>query len=71
MATDSPTCSRETLRLLIALTVQHNSELPAIDIKIAILQGKPITDVYVIPLKEANTSYIWKLKRCVYGLVDA
>ena len=56
---------------MIALTVQHNSELPAIDIKIAILQGKPITDVYVIPLKEANTSYIWKLKRCIYGLVDA
>ena len=24
VATDSPTCSRETLRLLIALTVQNN-----------------------------------------------
>ena len=55
VATDSPTCSRETLRLLIALTVQNNQELSAIVIKTAFLQGKPITrNVYVIPQKEAN-----------------
>ena len=64
--TDCPTCSRETLRLLIALTVQNHWELSAF------LQGKPITrDVYVIPPKEANTSYTWKLKKCIYDLVDA
>ena len=57
---------------MIALTGQNNWELSAIDIKTAFLQGKPITrDVYVIPTKEANTSYFWKLKKCIYGLVDA
>ena len=54
------------------LTVQSNWELSAVNIKTAFLQGKPITrDVYVIPLKEANNSYIWKLKKCIYDLVDA
>ena len=71
VATDPPTCLRETLRLLIALTLQNNSELSAINIKTAFLQGKPITiDLYDIPPKEANMSYIWKLKKCIYGLVD-
>ena len=60
------------MRLLIALTVQNHWELSAIDIKTAFLQGKPITkDVYVISPKEAHTSYIWKLKKCIYGLVHA
>ena len=60
------------MRLLIALTGQNNWELSAIDIKTAFLQDKPITrDVYVIPPKEANTSYIWKLEKCIYGLADA
>ena len=71
VATDSPTCSRETLRLLIAPSVPKHQELSAIHIKTAFLQGKPITrDVYVIPLKKANTSYIWKLKKYIYGLID-
>ena len=64
VATESPTCLRETLRSLIVLTVQSNWELLAVNIKTAFLQGKPITiDVYVIPLKEADNSYIWKLKK--------
>ena len=72
VATDSPTCLRKTLKSLIMLTVQSNWELSAVNIKTAFLQGKPITrDVYVIPLKEANNSYIWKLKKCIYDLVDA
>ena len=72
VAADSPTCSRQALRLLIALTGQNHWELSAIDIKTAFLQGKPITrDVYVIPPKEANTSYVWKLKKCIFGLADA
>ena len=37
VATDSPTCSRETLRLLVALTVQNHRKLSAIDIKPAFL----------------------------------
>ena len=69
--TNSPTFSRETLRLLIALNVQNHWELSAVDIKTAFLRGRPVTrDVYVIPPKEANMSCIWKLKKCIYGLVD-
>ena len=64
VATDSPTCLRETLGLLIALTVQNNWELSRFNVKTTFVQGKPLTrDVFVIPLKEANTSYIWKLEK--------
>ena len=27
--------------------------------------------VYLHPPKEANTSKVWKLQKCVYGLADA
>ena len=72
VATDSPTCLRKTLGLLIVLTVQNNWELSAINIKTTFVHSKPLTrDVYVIPLKEANTSYIWKLEKMHLWLVDA
>ena len=42
------------------------------DVKTAFLQGKPLErDVYIKPPKEAKTSGLWKLKKCVYGLNEA
>ena len=42
------------------------------DIKTAFLHGKiKPRDIYVIPAKEAKTNAVWKLDKCIYGLVDA
>ena len=70
--TDSPTCSREGIRLALSTIVSHSWTLNSLDVKTAFLQGKPIERlVYVRPPKEAKTDQIWKLNKCVYGLADA
>ena len=71
---ESPTCSRDTFRGVLTLTVQNNWSIQAIDIKTAFLQGEHIDrDIFVVPPPEANCSkgYIWKLSKCIYGLSDA
>ena len=43
-----------------------------IDIKTAFLQGERIDRVvYVIPPEEAESMGLWRLDKCVYGLIDA
>ena len=69
---ESPTCSRDTLHILTAITAQRPWKLCTIDIKTAFLQGEKIErDIYLVPPKEANTDKVWKLRKCVYGLSDA
>lgn len=69
---DSPTCSKEVLRTMLALTAQKQWKPNAIDIKAAFLQGDEIDrELFVIPPKEANTTNIWRIKKCIYGLGDA
>ena len=69
---DSPTCSKEVLRTMIATTAQYQWKLNAIDIKAAFLQGENMNrEVFVTPPKEANTKNLWLLNKCVYGLGDA
>ena len=71
---DSPTCCKESLRLLLAIIAGKNWTVQAFDIKFAFLQGDDMERlVYMKPPKEANaeTGVIRKLKKCVYGLVDA
>ena len=64
---DSPTCNRDSIRLLLT----ESWKLQHIDVQAAFLQGKKISrDVFIIPLKEAETRKIWKLNKCIYGLVD-
>ena len=42
------------------------------DVKGAFLQGKEMDrEVIIRPPKEANTSKLWKLVKCAYGLADA
>ena len=69
---DSPTCSKESLRLILS-TIAHNKwKINAVDIKTAFLQGEEIDrELCMLPLKEANTNNMWHLKKYPYGLVDA
>ena len=72
MRKDSPTCGRENLKLLFALTSSCNWRINTLDIKSAFLKGKSIErDVFIKQLKEANTNKLWKLKATVYGLCHA
>ena len=69
--TDSPTCSKEGLRVALNTIASHKWKLNSIDVKTAFLQGKNIErDVFVKPQKEAATSKLWKLNKCVYRLAD-
>ena len=71
--TDSPTCSRQSLRFSFVTAATMNWDLHSLDITSAFLQGNEIErEVYLQPpveLQEAGL--IWKLKRCIYGLKDA
>ena len=70
--TDSPTCSREGIRLVLMSIASKRWKLNSIDVKTAFLQGKPIErDIYLRPPKEAKTDKLWHLRKCVYGLGDA
>ena len=70
--TDSPTSSSEGLCTACCLISSNHWILKSLGIKAAFLQGKKIDrTLYVRPPKEANTNKIWKLRKCVYGLVGA
>ena len=56
---------------MLALITQKKWKLNAIDIKIDFLQGDKIyREIYVMHPKEANTTNVWQLKKCIYGLGD-
>ena len=62
------------LRVTLAIIATNKWELRSIDIKTDFLQGNKLSrDVYLNPPVEANceTKFVWKLKKCVYGLFDA
>ena len=70
--TDSPTCSKDSLMLSLALMASYGWQSHSIDIKCAFLQGKEIEcNVYMRPPKEFDDGYLWKLNKNVYGLNDA
>ena len=69
---DSPTCSRQTLRIILAINSSKHCKVHSLDIKSAFLQGKTIErDVYLKQPVEARAKHLWKLKRTVYSLCDA
>ena len=69
---DSPTCSKASLRILMAVASSKNWQCRSLDVKSAYLQGDKISrDIYLIPPPEFNNGTLWKLHRTVYGLVDA
>ena len=70
---DSPTCLKENIRLLLTLAVSKEWDVNTLDIKAAFLQGKKIErDLFVTPPKEfRKPNILWKLNKVVYGLCDA
>ena len=72
LQTDSPTCSKESLRLLLCIISCHSWRLHSLDVKSAFLQGANMErEVFIKPPKEANTTSLWRMLRCPYGLADA
>ena len=70
---DSPTCSRQGLRLVLTTASSMDWEINSMDISAAFLQGNELTrPVFIQPPPELHEEgKIWKLKRCLYGLSDA
>ena len=69
---NSPTCSKEALRLASTLMMTKRWKCNSIDVRAAFLQGKQIErDVFIKPPPEVESKNIWKLNVCVYGLSDA
>ena len=70
---DSPTCQKDNIRILLAIAVSKQWIIHSLDIKAAFLQGKNIErELYIQPPKEfRKKSMIWKLNKVVYGLCDA
>jgi len=70
--TNSPTCSKETIRVALAIIAANGWSCKSLDVKSAFLQGKPIErDIFIKPPKEAKTDKVWRCKKSVYGLNEA
>ena len=70
--TDSPTCSREGLRIVFCVITSKKWQCNSLDVKTAFLQGKELErEVLVKPTREAKTDKLWHLQKCAYGLADA
>ena len=70
---DAPTASKTSLRVAFGLPTDNNWDIETIDIKAAFLQSQQIKrGVNVTRPKEAQLDKtIWRLRKLVYGLVDA
>ena len=70
---DSPTCSSESLRMILAIIAQNKWKPHSMDIKTAFLQSQKLDrNIYIRPPPEAKcTGKVWHLYKCVYGLSDA
>ena len=70
--TDSPTCKKENIRIIIAIAATNKWKIKSLDIKSAFLQGREISrELYVKPPVEFASGQLWKLKKALYGLNDA
>ena len=70
---DSPTCTKESIRLMLIIAAAKGWPCKSIDIRAAFLQGNPIDrEVFLKPPVEfREEGKIWRLNRCVYGLNQA
>ena len=70
---DSPTINKASMRIILSITVNKGWKIQTTDIKSAFLQGKLLDrEVFLSPPKEIKRyGFLWKLKRCLYGLNDA
>ena len=70
---DSPTCCKESLRLVFVAAVLMCWRLESIDITAAFLQGGWLErEVYLRPPSDVcSADKVWLLRKCIYGLNDA
>ena len=70
---DSPTVGKSSMRIVLAMAVNKGWKIKTTDVGSAFLQGKELgREVYLSPPKEMKREgFIWRLKRCLYGLNDA
>ena len=73
LRTDSPTCTKESMRLVSCTAMSYGWECKSLDVRSAFLQGFPIErEIYMKPPPDADEpDILWKLCRCPYGLNDA
>ena len=72
MKKNSPTCDKESVRLLLALASINSWDCHTVDVKSAYLQGNKIErEVYLKPPPEFANGKLWKLNKTIYGLCDA
>ena len=70
--TDSPTCSKDSLRLSLWIMSHMKWKCQSIDVRSAFLQGQEIErNVFVRPPPEFDEGRVWRLQKSVYGLNDA
>ena len=70
---DSPTCSRESLRLVFVTAALMCWKLESLDVTCAFLQGDLLKRVVFLrpPPDVCSSDKVWLLRRCIYGLNDA
>ena len=71
---DSPTVTKEVLRMFFTICSSKGWKEKSMDVTAAFLQSSGMErEVFLKPPKEANCEkdVLWKLKKCVYGLNDA
>lgn len=75
LITYSPTVSRASVRLMLAIAMRKNLEIFLRDISQAYVSasGKLLRDVYVVPPTELQTDedILWKVERPLYGLPES
>ena len=69
---DSPTASKDTLKLALIVAANEGFKVKSADIKSAFLQGRTLErKIYVSPPQEANrVGKLWLLKQAAYGILD-
>ena len=70
---DSPTVSKESFKMLMAVAANDNFKLASVDIRAAFLQSRTLDrDVFMLPPPDIRKQgVIWRLKKPLYGLDDA
>ena len=70
---DSPTASRETLKVFCSIVANEGWLVEASDVTAPFFQSDDIErDIFIVPPPErAKENIIWKLRKPVYGLKDA
>ena len=73
LRTDSPTCSRQAMRMIYFVSATMGWILKYLDFTSAFLQGGQIDrKIFLRPPRDVcSRKEVWSLKKCIYGLNDA